>query len=61
MRAIHLVGPDHNAGLEPLCGIWGGMDTGWTTVPSEVTCGACAAAIAVERRPPISRPPGARR
>lgn len=42
MRAIHLVGPDTTAGVLPLCGSWGSMDTDWTSVPSEVTCPACA-------------------
>jgi hypothetical protein len=42
MRAIHLVGPDTAARLEPLCGSWGSLDADWTTVASEATCAACA-------------------
>jgi hypothetical protein len=45
MRAIHLVGPDVTAGVRPLCGTWGSMDTDWTTVSSEVTCTACTTNI----------------
>ena len=43
MRATHLVGPVTTAGVLPLCGDWVSMDTDWTTVPSQVTCAACAA------------------
>jgi hypothetical protein len=43
MRAIHLVGPNLTAGVLPLCGDWGSMDSDWTTFEAQVTCGACAA------------------
>jgi hypothetical protein len=45
MRAIHLVGPDTTAGVQPLCGDWGSMDTDWTTVEREMTCTACATGL----------------
>jgi hypothetical protein len=45
MRAIHLAAHHIAGGVEPLCGSWGGMDTGWTTVVSEVTCASCAARL----------------
>lgn len=45
MRAVHLVGPDHSAGVQPLCGRWEFMDEDWTSVASEVRCTACSAAL----------------
>jgi hypothetical protein len=58
MRAIHLAAPGATRGVEPLCGSWGGMDTGWTTVVSELTCAACAARLG--ELPSLERDGGAR-
>jgi hypothetical protein len=60
MRAIHLIGPDTTAGLLPLCGSWGSMDTDWTSVPSEVTCVACVACATATARARDQDPPGGR-
>jgi hypothetical protein len=59
MHAIHLAAHHIAGGVEPLCGSWGGMDTGWTTVVSEVTCAACAARLA-SSRPRSEEAPGSR-
>jgi hypothetical protein len=45
MRVIHFVRPDATAGVEPLCGVWGSMDTDWTDVAGGVTCSACRNAL----------------
>ena len=45
MRAIHFVRPDATVGVEPLCGVWGSMDTDWTDVAGGVTCEVCKSAL----------------
>ena len=45
MRVIHFVRPEVLGHAEPLCGVWGSMDTDWTGVASGVTCAACRGAL----------------
>jgi hypothetical protein len=49
MRPVHFLKPSAGHYVEPLCGVWGLMDTHWTEVADAVTCGACQEAL---RNPP---------
>ena len=42
MRVMHYQVPgDDRLHAEPLCGDWGGMDSGWTETVDGVTCASC--------------------
>jgi hypothetical protein len=45
MRVVHFARSDDRPSAEPLCGVWGSMDTDWTDVPGGVTCDACRVAL----------------
>jgi hypothetical protein len=45
MRVVHFARSDARPSAEPLCGVWGSMDTDWTDVAGGVTCDACRVAL----------------
>jgi hypothetical protein len=61
MRATHFVKPSGSPYVEPLCGVWGLMDTHWTEAAAGVTCDGCLQIlrdVASGTRPMVFTPGG---
>jgi hypothetical protein len=55
MRVVHFAS-SVTGHAEPLCGLWGSMDTDWTKAEEGVTCAGCQ--LALRDAGPGASPPG---
>jgi len=56
MRDIHFDRDTAAAVVQPLCGHWGSMDTGWSEDRGAVTCPACLKSLGEARARAAAKP-----